>query len=397
MIDVPKSNDPDDLLARAVAALRRMPVPEGPSEEAAARILADLHALSGRRPPVSRRWRGARRAIRIAAIVVAAGLCCAAGIWVTRPASAFVVVAQKLRAARTLTYRTTTRIPGQPTPVTSRVLLKAPGLIRCEVEPASGGITVFDAAHNRTLVLDPTTKSALLLEGSTSPDGDASDSVAAEIEGLRKLAESKGEPVGRRRIGRVEAEGFRVQQGWQNLVVWIDAGASLPMRIDVTARVRDVEVTGSLDDFRIDPPLDDALFRFDPPAGYALTKGQYPPMNDEEAIADLLRTYAYHAEGAFPPRFDDWAAYGKQIANDKSDDKINIKLVRLAQTFARLQIFLLNHEGNYGYKSEGVKLGDSDKVLFWYRPKGSEVYRAIYGDLHAADAAAGQLPKPAGR
>ena len=130
---------------------------------------------------------------------------------------------------------------------------------------------------------------------------------------MRKLAESKGEPVGRRRIGQVEAEGFRVRQGGQDLLVWIDPAASLPLRIDIRARVSDVEITGSLDDIRIDPPLDDALFRFEPPAGYTMTKGQNAGMSDEEAITDLLRTYAANAEGAFPPRFDDWARYSKRL------------------------------------------------------------------------------------
>ena len=41
----------DDVLARARAALRRTPVPEEPSEEAAAHILATLHAASGLRRP----------------------------------------------------------------------------------------------------------------------------------------------------------------------------------------------------------------------------------------------------------------------------------------------------------------------------------------------------------
>jgi outer membrane lipoprotein-sorting protein len=396
MIDTRESNHPDFVLARAVAALRRMPVPTGPSEETAARILTILHAASGWRPPVPRRWKAARQAARVAALVLATGLCFAAGTWIVRPASAFAVVAQKLRAARTLSYRTTVSVPGKSDPITSRTLLKAPGLIRCEVEPSGGSVTVYDAVHNRTLVLDPTTKLALLLEGSTSPDGGPGDMAAPEIEALRKLADSKGEPVGRRRIGHVEAEGFHVRQAWQDLVVWIDPHASLPVRIEWKARVRDVEFTGTLDDIRIDPSLDDALFRFEPPAGYALSKGQNPPMSDEESIADLLRMYATHAEGAFPPRFDDWAGYRQQISKGKSDDKLNIELLRLAQTSGRLSAFLLDLEGNYGYTPEGVRLGDSDKVLFWYRPKGSDLYRAIFGDLHAADSTPSQLPQRTG-
>jgi outer membrane lipoprotein-sorting protein len=324
------------------------------------------------------------------------GLFCAVGFWVSRPASAFAEVARKFREARTLSYRTTAQIPGQPGAVTSRVLIKAPGLIRCEAEPAGGPVTVFDAGRNRTLVLDPKTRSALLMEGSGPQVAGARDMASKEIEGLRKLAESRGEPVGRRRIGAVEAEGFRVRQAWQDLVVWIDPGSSLPLRIDLKAKVNGVEVTGSLDDFRIDPPLDDALFRFEPPAGYALTKGQNPGMSDEEAIADLLRTYAERSGGAFPPRLDDWAAYAEKPRKSDGHDKLTAETVRLVQTVARVQVFLLNRKGDYGYRPEGVKLGEVDKVLLWYRPKGSDAARVIFGDLHAADAMPGQLPEPAG-
>jgi len=38
-------------------------------------------------------------------------------------------------------------------------------------------------------------------------------------------------------------------------------------------------------------------------------------------------------------------------------------------------------------------LGDADKVLFWYRKKGAEKYRAIFGDLHADDVTADRLPE----
>jgi outer membrane lipoprotein-sorting protein len=330
-----------------------------------------------------------------AAAILAVGIGNIVAAWLSRPAMAFAEVAQKLRDARTLAYRATMQIAGQPAPVTSRMLVKAPALIRCEAEP-DGSVTVFDAARNRTLVLDPKSKSALLMEGPAPADGDATDMAAKQVEGLRKLAEAKGEPVGRRRIGDVEAEGFRVRQRGQELLVWVDPGAKLPLRIDLTARVNDIEVTGSIGDFQIDPPLDDALFRFEPPAGYTLTRGQNAAMGEDEAIAEMLRTYAEHAEGRFPPRLDDWVGYAKQLPEGEFRGATNPKVVRLIQSIARVQVFLLERKGNYGYRPEGVKLGDADKILLWFRRKGSAGYRAIYGDLHAADVTADQLPQQTG-
>ena len=52
-----------------------------------------------------------------------------------------------------------------------------------------------------------------------------------------------------------------------------------------------------------------------------------------------------------------------------------------------------NLNGGFGYKSDGVKLGDADKILFWYRPEGATQYRALYGDLHAADVTEDKLPE----
>jgi hypothetical protein len=51
-------------------------------------------------------------------------------------------------------------------------------------------------------------------------------------------------------------------------------------------------------------------------------------------------------------------------------------------------------EGKWYYRGRGVTLGAVETPIFWYRPKGSETYRVIYGDLHVEDAAPEDLPEP---
>jgi outer membrane lipoprotein-sorting protein len=394
-MNTPPDREPSDrLLARAVLALRRAPVPEGPSTEVVSQTLALLQAASGPCPPAPRRT--ARRwAMRsAAAAVVAAGLFYIVGAWLARPALAFAEAAQKLRDARVLGYRTTMQINGQPA-VTVRVLVKAPALMRTEAEP-DGPVSLFDAVRNRTLIVDSKTRTALLLEGPASADGAVADVFAKEVDGLRQLTKARTEPVGRRRIGTVNAEGFRVRQHGQEMIVWVDPAAKLPLQIDVKGSINDIEVIGSLADFQIDPPLNDALFRFEPPAGFALTKGQNAGMSDDEAIAETLRTYAEHAEGAFPARLDDWVDYSKRVPRAEQDGATNPRVIRLVQVLARFQVFLMSHEGEFGYRPQGVKLGDTAKMLLWYRRKGAPGYRAIYGDLHAADITADQVPEQVG-
>ena len=88
---------------------------------------------------------------------------------------------------------------------------------------------------------------------------------ARQVEGLRKMAEAASEPIGRRRIGKIEAKASASGKGSRKLLVSVDPKAKVPLRIDLKTQVNDVEVPVSLADFQLDPSLDNGLFRFEPP------------------------------------------------------------------------------------------------------------------------------------
>jgi hypothetical protein len=69
--------------------------------------------------------------------------------------------------------------------------------------------------------------------------------------------------------------------------------------------------------------------------------------------------------------------------------------MQLGTKLARGYMFLLvlARGDGYTYAGKGVKLGDADKPIFWYRPQGSTTCRVIYGDLSARDVAPEDLPK----
>ena len=48
---------------------------------------------------------------------------------------------------------------------------------------------------------------------------------------------------------------------------------------------------------------------------------------------------------------------------------------------------------DWHYTGQGVKLGDTKTAVLWFRPKGSQMYRVIYGDLSAKDVKPENLPK----
>ena len=54
---------------------------------------------------------------------------------------------------------------------------------------------------------------------------------------------------------------------------------------------------------------------------------------------------------------------------------------------------LLKPENDWHYVGNGVKLGDAESPVCWYRPDGSETYRVIYGDLSIKDVAPENLPQ----
>jgi hypothetical protein len=152
--------------------------------------------------------------------------------------------------------------------------------------------------------------------------------------------------------------------------VWITAFRTLRQLEDPAA---------SLGDFLIDPRLDDALFGFEPPAGYSLTNGQ----NAGTATKPPLPTGS--------------GAIRRTRRRRVSAPARRLGGIRQAASGARAtRRGRCNggpaHSDDHP-RPQGVKLGDAGKLLVWFRPKGSAVYRAIFGDLHAADVTSDQLPK----
>jgi outer membrane lipoprotein-sorting protein len=394
MSEAPRIPSPDDLLARAEEALRRAPVPDGPSEEAVARVLTALaQASTGPRVPRGRGRKPIRWLGRVAALLVlSAGLFYAAGSWLLRPGLAFGEVTRKLHDARTLSYRMTMELPGAPEPESLRLLFMEPGLIRAEGR--RGMVVIIDANKDVLLALDPQTKTAVLIEGADADAGrdPAGASAAQMVARLRKLVEKRGIATGTKQIGPVLAQGFRVEDRGQEMTVWGDPKTKLPVLVESKVQLGDLEGRVTLSDFEIDPMLDPALFRLEPPQGYAVQKAAQEPMSPEEAVARLLGVYAENSGGTFPARLDDWAAYDKMLRNKHFKGPADADYLRLTRTLTRVVAFVQDHKHSYGYQAAGVKLGDADKVVFWYQPRGAATYRAVYGDLHIADVAPDRLP-----
>jgi outer membrane lipoprotein-sorting protein len=337
--------------------------------------------------------------IAAAALVTASGLFYFAVV-PSMEATAFAEVAQRLRNAHTLAYRATMESPDLKTPITMRLRFKEPSLFRAETD-GGGIITIVDGSQGKQLLLDPAAKTALLLEGK-APEAPRGPAGLGLVEHLRRLTAGDAKPVGDKPIGDIQARGYLVKKFETEMTVWVDPRTRIPIRVESSERIQGKEIRVTLSDFQIDPEVDDALFRVVPPPGYALRKAESNALemdektflDPEKATVAYLRIFAEKTGGTFPRRLDDLTEIDQVFPKKQKRGELpDAETLRFVQSLARFMMATQPFKGRFGYRSEGVKLGDADKILFWYRSEGAANYRAIFGDLHVSDVTEDKLPE----
>jgi hypothetical protein len=287
------------------------------------------------------------------------------------------------------------RGPGLKEPVTIQWFFKEPSWVR--VESAGGQVSVGRPKQGgyQTMVLDPITRKAVLLR-TKQPRGQPGPAHADPmwlVEHLRKLVNKKGRAEGVEEIGGVRTQGFRVKEGQQDWLIWADPETKLPVQVEITIP-RDVHVT--LSAFRFNPVLDDALFRLTVPEVYQLQPFDIDVPTPEDALVWLVRSYAETAGGRFPKRLDDAAEFGRHfraVRGGRAKKELSAEDMPYLLNTALAVGFVATQKTGFGYRPDGVKLGEAGKILFWYRPRDSVTYRALYGDLHWDDVTTDQLPE----
>ena len=109
-----------------------------------------------------------------------------------------------------------------------------------------------------------------------------------------------------------------------------------------------------------------------------------------------MRVAADLNDGRFLDNLDQasLAALMMNVPDSEVDDKSAVlpskKVMDLAMSLARGFAFAwkLPESANAHYAGKGVKRGQPDRPIFWYKPEGSENYRVIYADLMVKDAKA---------
>lgn len=157
-------------------------------------------------------------------------------------------------------------------------------------------------------------------------------------------------------------------------------------------------------EFVTNPKIEQADFSLDPPAGYAFEKIAAPTVTEEEILA-YLGAAARYGDNSFPDSPFDAFDRERLNADWEKDDAARspeanalieiVDRIRLREIYSPpVRRFIDDHTEpeSFCYVGSGVKVGQSDRIVCWYKLRVSGKYRAIHGDLSVKDVKESDLP-----
>jgi outer membrane lipoprotein-sorting protein len=383
------------------------------------------------------KWRWIMRSpvSRVAAAVVSILAVTGIVLWLHSGGATLAIAdfVKPILEAKTAKYKMTYERDGHPQK-TSVVMVLAPCRIREEStwelpgEISARIVMIQDLQRGKILSLDTKNKTATVYAWNNMPEGMGS---ANWFDGVRRYLldpRIKREPLGEKEIDGQRVVGYRhggYSSSGQVMNVWGDPETGLPVRIETIEQRSGKEMKVTMSDFVFNVDLDESLFSVEPRPGYTLQHIRMDSSLPEEK--DLINTLLWHSQqrrGAFPDSLDletvpksvstfrttlrtrvtikdewkDGKWQSKKISEETSEDVSADTLkeseqqrqrnMDALQTATRGQSFVrcLPPNATAHYAGKGVSLGAVDRPIFWYRPKDSQKYRVIYGDLSVRDA-----------
>lgn len=321
---------------------------------------------------------------------------------------------------------------------------KPPGLYRVTEIDGQGQICrveISDAVHRRQLAWWPNQKKARLSESEQIPPEQLPHNPRGPFvwiaEAMKKenlqWVETRGTATGEVNVFRhfIKDEfRFAVDIKGQNTSwdVWIDQKTKQLVEFhnpgsDVFDPEKDParhnppekewaigKLAGSIEyDIVFSAELDDSLFLLEPPDGYVVENWVQPPLPQvtEQEIIDYFGIMADFNNKTFPDQiilfpfsFD---RFTKLLTTPKGERTAAEQ--KFAETQHRYDMVGLGlpvdhfiesstEEGSFRYLGKGIKLGDKDHIVCWYKLKGARSYRVVYGDLSVNDLQPEALPLP---
>ncbi len=351
--------------------------------------------------------------------------------------TAFAQILEQIEQAKAMTWRLTfynhvTSKDGQRIWVeteTREMAYKAPGLYREVLHPTGHGqiehTCITDAANLKSLSLVPADKRASIRELAVTTQDPRGPFTSArehmnnsDLEWVGKKTTANGEVNVFRRAfkqpdGRDWSYDFWVDAKTKRLVAVQIPGADIYDPEADPARRNPIEKEWSTMtpacclqyDIDFDAELDDSLFSLEPPPGYTIRTEQRAQVTEKEMV-DYLGIMAEYNDKTFPDRPYSIDSDRLNEIYDKAKEDRTAAEQKLLETVDHYKMASLNMmptghfiedhtvKGSFRYLGKGVKLGDKDRIVCWYKLKDAVTYRVVYGDLSIKDVPAEDLPLP---
>ena len=157
-------------------------------------------------------------------------------------------------------------------------------------------------------------------------------------------------------------------------------------------------------DITVDSKIDPSLFSLDEPEGYKLDRIAESTVTEADMLAFLGAAARFNdntfPDSAFEPFDPDkFNAESKksrearsEVAQALFDIRDKIANRGIYQTPAMRFVEDQARPNSFHYVGADVEVGDSERLVLWYRPMRGNTYRAVYGDLSVKDVAKADLP-----
>jgi outer membrane lipoprotein-sorting protein len=427
-----------DIVDAAVEAVRRAPVPDGPSPALRSALLAAgnnldpatlSHLAFESQTTMKRIVQGS-----IAAVVVLIALGWATGLFPRNENVALADVVMQLQTAKsvkwtTVFFRKVANQDGSKTWVERNLVkhyYKAPDKVRIERLDAQGqvkSVEIDDGVSGKRVEFDMKTRRARTIN--RTPLTEAEKSAIDPLTRIRNRIDRDAISLGKKQFGGRTVLGFRViqtqSQPDSTADLWIDSESRQLIYVLVPGAYKfdpetdpltknahgssgtRMQILGvMLRDIVVDANLDDSLFSFEPPKEFKnVVKTKHEPT--EKDVVEWFGILAQAHANVFPPGIKESIEKLNEFlhkndrdrtpAEQKLIDQQNLADQGLVYPYPIPRFVSRLARGDWHYAGNGVKQGDGSKAIFWYKPNGSNTWRVVYGDLSVKDVTAEKLPK----
>ena len=206
---------------------------------------------------------------------------------------AFSDVLERIRIARTVSYKITVEKEGEE-PVTMHHMLLEPSRVR--VEASDGAITIVDTYQGKSIILRPAEKKAYVMSSSIAPKYILNAYQEIKEDLLKKFPDGSEENIGQAEINGRKVVGFLVKYDSTEVIVWADADSGVPVQIESVGAFHSEasqDEQGSttkvtLSNLVLGEELDDSLFSLTPPDGYSIEQISTPSSPAQEQMMRVL-------------------------------------------------------------------------------------------------------------